>query len=139
MSQRGIVLYLHVHQPFRVRPYSVFDTGVQHDYFSTRDNGALWDNQATFLQVAEKSYRPMNALLLKLLATHPDFRFSLSISGTFIEQAKLWAPDVLDSFKQLVTTGRVEILAETYHHSLAYFYSRDEFVRQVWDHQALIK
>jgi alpha-amylase len=139
MSQRGIVLYLHVHQPFRVRPYSVFDTGVQHDYFSTRDNGALWDNQATFLQVAEKSYRPMNALLLKLLATHPDFRFSLSISGTFIEQAKLWAPDVLDSFKQLVTTGRVEILAETYHHSLAYFYSRDEFERQVWDHQALIK
>ena len=30
---KAIVLYLHVHQPYRVRHYTVFDSGVDHDYF----------------------------------------------------------------------------------------------------------
>ena len=76
----------------------------------------------------------MTALLEKLLHTHPEFCVSLSITGTFIEQAELWAPDVLESFKRLVQTGRVEIVSETYYHTLAFFYSRDEFERQVRDH-----
>lgn len=139
MSKRGIVLYLHVHQPYRVRPYSVFDTASQHDYFDAREQTVTWNNYATFNKVADKSYRPMNALLLRLLEAHPDFRISLSISGTFLEQAIAWAPDVIESFQQLVWTGQVEILAETYHHSLAFFYSQPEFERQVTLHTDLIK
>ena len=81
----------------------------------------------------------MNALLEKLLAQHPDFKLSLSITGTFIEQAEMWAPDVLDSFKRLIATNRVEILSETYYHSLAFFYNRDEFERQVEAHRAKIR
>lgn len=131
-TQRGIVLYLHVHQPWRVRNYTVFDTANDHNYFYT-DQPSL-SNQAVLEKVADKSYRPMNALLEKLLHTHPEFRVSLSITGTFIEQAELWAPDVLESFKRLVQTGRVEIVSETYYHTLAFFYSRDEFERQVRDH-----
>jgi len=131
--KRGIVLYLHVHQPWRVRNYTVFDTANDHNYFST-DQPSL-SNQAVLEKVADKSYRPMNALLERLLATHPDFRVSLSITGTFIEQAEQWAPDVLESFKRLVATGRVEIVAETYYHSLAFFYSRGEFERQVSAHR----
>lgn len=138
MSQRGIVLYLHVHQPYRVQPYSVFDTGVKHQYFSGAVHATSLDNRAIFLKVADKSYRPMNTLLLKLLSTYPEFRISLSISGTFIEQALMWAPDVIESFQSLVATGRVEILAETYHHSLAFFYSRAEFERQVLLHKDII-
>ena len=139
MSRQGIVLYLHVHQPYRVRPYSVFDTGVQHDYFESHDVNADWDNRAVFQKVADKSYRPMNALLQQLLDKHPDFRISLSISGTFIEQAQAWAPDVIESFQAIVNTGRVEILSETYHHSLAFFYSLPEFERQVALHRDLIQ
>ena len=60
------------------------------------------------------------------------------MSGTLIEQCELWGPDVLKSFKALVATGKVEILAETYYHSLAWFYSRAEFVRQVAAHEAKI-
>lgn len=136
---RGLVLYLHVHQPYRVRPYSVFDTGIDHNYFLTNEYSADWNNQTVFEKVANKSYRPMNALLKRLLDEHPDFRISLSISGTFLEQAKVWAPDVIDSFKELIDTGRVEVLAETYHHSLAFFYSRDEFERQVNEHRQVIE
>lgn len=139
MSKKGIVLYLHVHQPFRVRSYSVFDTANQHDYFDEKDTSTERNNRTVFDKVAAKSYRPMNALLERLLEKHPDFKISLSITGTFIEQAEMWAPDVLDSFKRLVATGRVEIVSETYYHSLAFFYSREEFVRQVEAHRQKIR
>lgn len=136
---RGITLYLHVHQPYRVRPYSVFETSVDHNYFVDPLPLSGCNNEAIFQKVANKSYRPMNALLEKLLADHPEFKVSLSITGTFIEQAEQWAPDVLESFKRLVATGRVEIVAETYYHSLAFFFSRSEFENQVEAHKAKIR
>jgi len=138
-SKRGIVLYLHVHQPFRVRQYSVFDTATKHDYFNEPDYNTERNNEQVFKKVAEKSYRPMNAVLEKLLAIHPEFKVSMSITGTFMEQAEMWAPDVIASFQRLVATGRVEIVAETYYHSLAFFYSRTEFVRQVEAHKAKVR
>jgi len=138
-AKRGITLYLHVHQPLRVRDYSVFDTANDHNYFNDPDPLSDRNNKKVFDKVAEKSYRPMNALLEKLLAKHEDFKVSLSITGTFIEQAEQWAPDVLESFQRLVKTGRVEIVAETYYHSLAFFYSRTEFEKQVEDHKDKIR
>jgi len=137
MNKRGVVLYLHVHQPLRIRDYSIFDTAKQHDYFAeSGDNDR--NNERVFRKVAEKSYRPMNALLEKLLKRHPEFKISFSITGTFIEQAEKWAPDVLESFKRLAATGQVDIVSETYYHSLAFFYSREEFERQVAMHQQKI-
>ena len=139
MSKRGITLYLHVHQPLRVRKYTIFDTAENHSYFNEPDGTSDRNNERVFRKVAEKSYRPMNALLEKLLTSHPEFKVSFSITGTFIEQSQLWAPDVLESFKRLVATGQVEIVAETYYHSLAFFYSKPEFERQVKMHQQKIK
>lgn len=139
MSQRqSITLYLHLHQPLRVREYSVFDTADKHDYFSASD-GTNRDNRVVFEKVAQKSYRPMNSLLEKLLSEHPEFKLSLSITGTFIEQAELWAPDIIEQLQRMVATGRVEILAETYYHSLAFFYSREEFEQQVKMHRQRIQ
>lgn len=131
---RAISLYLHVHQPYRVRPYSVFAIGDQHDYFDVYDDSKL-NNEKMFHKVTEKSYMPMTQLLQTLLDRHPDFRLSLSITGDFIDQAQQYAPEVLDAFKRLVATGRVEIVGETYYHSLAFFYSRDEFEKQVRLHK----
>lgn len=136
---KSIVLYLHVHQPFRISPYSIFKAGYDHDYFS--DSRAKDDarNQSILKKVALKSYGPTNAMLLELLEKYPEFRLSMSITGTFIEQCEAWAPELLESFKKLVDTGRVEIVAETYYHSLAFFYSRAEFERQVTMHRDKIK
>lgn len=139
MSSRGITLYLHVHQPFRVRDYTVFDTALDHNYFVDQDPLSGRNNEKIFHKVADKSYRPMNALLEHLLHEHPEFKVSLSITGTFIEQAEAWAPDVIESFQRLVATGRVEIVAETYYHSLAFFYSRSEFEAQVEVHKQKIR
>jgi alpha-amylase len=138
MNQKGLVLYLHVHQPWRVRDYSIFDTASQHEYFN--DNSETdRNNKKVFNKVADKSYRPMNRVLRELLEANPDFKVSLSITGTFVEQAEAYAPDVIQDFQDLVATGRVEIVAETYYHSLAFFYSREEFERQVAQHAEMIQ
>ena len=134
----SIVLYLHVHQPHRIRDYSVFDTAQNHEYFTGSDWKAGWNNEKIFRKVAEKSYYPMNALLKHLLDTHPEFKVSLSITGTFIEQCEMWDPKLLQTFQELVATGRVEIVGETYQHSLAFFYSRLEFEKQVLKHREKI-
>lgn len=136
MARRDIMLYMHVHQPFRVGRYSAFDTGLHHYYFSATERA---DNQEIFRKVAEKSYLPMNRLLQELLDTQSKFAVSLSMTGTFLEQAEMWGRDVLDSFRRLVDTGRVEIVAETYYHSLAFFYSRFEFEKQVTMHREKIQ
>lgn len=131
---KAIVLYLHVHQPYRVRHYSMFDAGVTHDYFDTHYDDRT-SNERIIHKVAEKSYIPTNRHLLEMLRDHPEFKLSMSITGTIIEQLERWSPEALQSFKDLVATGRVEIVAETYHHSLAFFYSREEFEAQVQMHK----
>jgi len=136
--KKSIVLYMHVHQPYRIRNYTIFDAGVSHDYFdATYDHNT--SNERIIHKVSEKSYLPTNAKLMELIAKHPEFKLSLSITGTLLDQLEAWAPDTLKSFVDLVKTGRVEIVAETYEHSLAFFYSRSEFEAQVAMHRAKIE
>ncbi|MFI4871453.1 MAG: glycoside hydrolase family 57 protein, partial [Phycisphaerales bacterium JB061] len=125
----SVVFYFQVHQPFRLKPYSVFDDHPF--YFDTDKNNAICQ------KVADKCYRPMNRVLLDLIKENDgNFRCAFSISGVAIEQFETYAPDVLDQFKQLAETGCVEFLAETSHHSLSFLYSRKEFERQVAAHTA---
>lgn len=135
---KAIVLYLHVHQPYRIRHYTIFDSGVNHDYFDTHFDHQT-SNERILKKVAEKSYLPTNAKLLKLLHENPGFKLSLSITGTVLEQLERWSPEALQSFQELCATGRVEIVAETYHHSLAFFYSRAEFEMQVDMHRRKVQ
>lgn len=134
---KAIVLYLHVHQPYRIRHYTVFDSGSNHDYFDAPID-TRYSNEKILKKVAEKSYLPTNKRLLQLLQDNPGFKLSLSITGTAIEQMEKWSPESLESFKELCNTGRVEIVAETYHHSLAFFYSQAEFEMQVEMHRKKI-
>jgi alpha-amylase len=135
---KAIVLYLHVHQPYRIRHYTIFDAGAKHDYFDAAYEDDT-SNERILQKVAAKSYIPTNQYLLELLENNPGFKLSLSITGTVIEQLERWSPEALQSFKDLIATGRVEILAETYHHSLAFFYSRAEFEMQVEMHRNKIQ
>jgi alpha-amylase len=115
-----------MHQPYRVGHYSIFDVGISQDYFK--------GDKKIFQKVADKSYRPMLKLLEGALAKQAGLKFSLSITGTFLEQAEAWAPDVVETLRRLVATERVEIVAETYYHSLAFFYDRAEFEVEVEQH-----
>ena len=129
----NICWYFQVHQPFRIRPYQVFDIGINHEYFNDHINSEL------FRKVSYNSYLPMNYLLLELLHKHRELKVSFSISGVAIEQMQRYFPDVLDSFKKLVHTGQVELLSETYYHSLSALYSKEEFYEQISQHKKIIK
>jgi len=131
---KAICLYLHVHQPYRVRNYSVFDAGADHNYFSMATQHPRLNNKNVLQKVAQKSYIPTNERLLRMLQQHPEFCLALSISGVLLEQLEEWSPETLESFKKLVATGRVELLCETYYHSLSFFYSHFEFEKQVRMH-----
>ena len=133
----AIVLYLHVHQPYRVKNYSFFSIGEDKSYFNDQE-GRL-NNQKILEKVAHKSYLPFNQLLLELLKNHPEFKVSMSISGVALEQFCEFKPEVLKSFQRLVETGRVELINETYYHSLSFLFSRDEFHRQINKHRKILK
>jgi alpha-amylase len=91
-------------------------------------------------KVADRCYLPMNRLLLELIKEYgKKFKVSFSITGSAIEQFALYAPDVLESFKNLANTGCVEFLTETSAHSLAVMKDEKEFQRQVEFHSSLIK
>ncbi|HVJ45926.1 MAG TPA: glycoside hydrolase family 57 protein [Luteolibacter sp.] len=124
-----VCLYFQVHQPNRLVPYDFFRIG-EHAYYE--DDGL---NASILSKVAEKCYLPANRLFKKLIEeSEGRFRMAMSISGTVIEQMQTHRPDVLESFQELVSTGGVEILAETYYHSLSFVHSTKEFERQVEMH-----
>ncbi|MDL2362880.1 MAG: glycoside hydrolase family 57 protein [Patescibacteria group bacterium] len=135
---KAIVLYLHVHQPYRIRHYTVYDTAHNHNYFEAPYEDRR-SNERILHKVAEKSYLATNTRLMAMLAENPGFKLSISITGTIIEQLERWSPQALKSFQDLFNTGRVEIVAETYHHSLAFFYSRAEFEMQVEMHKKKVQ
>ena len=135
---RAICLYLHIHQPIRYREYSIFDVANDSNYYNDRVGGRQ-NNERIFRKVANKSYYPMLNLLMRKMEQHPDFKVSLSITGTWLEQAEAWAPDLIEKIRYMVERGQVEIVGETYYHSLAYFYNIDEFNDQVDLHSAAIE
>lgn len=130
----SVCLYFQVHQPFRLKEYSFFHIGRDYAY----DNDTV--NLQILNRVADKCYIPANNLLLNLIAKHKGaFKIAFSLSGVLLEQLQKARPDVINSFKALVDTGCVEILAETYYHSLAFHYSSEEFDRQVKLHADIVK
>ncbi len=135
----SVVFYFEVHQPMRLSRFSVFNIGHTEDPYATYFNHEL--NQKIFEKVARKCYLPTNKLLLDLIRkTDGKFRISYSLTGTFIEYCQMFLPELLDSFKDLVKTGAVDLLDETYYHSLSsLFDDLDEFEAQVKQHRQTIK
>lgn len=130
----SVCLYFQVHQPWRVKRYRIFDVGNDDRYFNESGENDL-NNERIMKKVARKCYTPANETLLDILHEHPKFRASFSISGIALEQFEQFTPEVIASFRDLVNTGRIEILGETYYHSLAALYSPAEFKRQVRMHR----
>ncbi len=128
----SVCFYFQVHQPWRLRRYSVFDT--EPFYFQTDANKDIC------LKVADKCYRPATKLILDMVrANQGNFRVSYAITGTVLDQLEAWAPDVIDTFKALADTGCCEFIGETYYHSLSFLYSREEFRDQVNMHTQRIE
>ena len=130
----NFVFYFQVHQPYRLKHLRVLDIKNNDNYFDEDLNAQIMQ------KVAQKCYLPANKLMLQLIEKHRGkFKVAYSISGVTIEQFKKYAPDVLQSFKDLAATGMVEFLGETYYHSLSFLYDTDEFLEQVQMHRNLMQ
>ncbi len=128
----SVCFYFQVHQPFRLRHYTVFDKSPS--YFDEFKNASICR------KVANKCYLPTNRLLLKLIRKFDGrFRIAFSVTGVLLEQFARYCPEVISTFDALAQTGCVEFMAETYYHSLSYLYSRSEFEAQIIKHSGMIE
>ena len=128
-QKKAICLYFQVHQPFRLRRYRFFEMGHEHYYYDD------FMNESILRRISTNCYLPANRLLLDLIRKHNGkFRVTFSLTGIVIDQFRLYAPEVLASFRELAETGCVEFLAETNSHSLASLMDKDRFEMQVKVH-----
>ncbi len=127
--KKTLCLYFQVHQPYRLRQYRFFDIGKNHDYFDD------FANKTIMARVASRCYVPANRLMLELINKYDGaFKIAYSVSGIALEQMEQFAPQALESFKELARTGHVEFLAETYAHSLSSLISPRKFRDQIKVH-----
>ena len=130
----SVCFYFQVHQPHRLRRYHVFEIGNGCNYFDEEKNEAICK------KVSDKCYLPANRLIYDLIhESDGQFKVCYSITGAVLEQFERFYPKVIESFIDLVDTGLVELLDETYYHSLASLYSEEEFIQQVKMHRAKMK
>ncbi len=130
---KAICFYFQIHQPFRLKRYRFFDIGNDHYYYDD------FANDDILTRIAQRSYIPAAETLLHLLEQYPGFRCAFSISGVALEQLEQYVPEFIDIMKKLIATGRVEILGETYAHSLSSLIDPDEFANQVRVHDEKIQ
>ncbi|MCW0483352.1 glycoside hydrolase family 57 protein [Gaoshiqia sediminis] len=128
---RSICLYFRVHQPVRLKRFRFFDIGNSGYYYDD------FQNEYLVHQVAQNCYLPANKILLKLINKYQGkFKLAFSISGTALDQFQAYAPEVIDSFRELAFTGCVEFVAEPYASSLSALHDKEEFRKQVRIHVA---
>jgi alpha-amylase len=143
MTPKSICLAFEVHQPFRLRKDFFWTKQMFSPVPGSGDLFALYfedgKNREIFEKVAVKCYCPTNELILTLLDTHPEFKATFSITGTFLEQCEHYSfgQEILEAFRQFAASGRIEFLDQTYYHSLVGLYEDEtEFIEQVKLHRA---
>ncbi|MEM2182708.1 MAG: polysaccharide deacetylase family protein [Candidatus Bathyarchaeia archaeon] len=143
-----ICLLFEVHQPLRLNRNFNLDAVMRRDISLREIEEIYFDhrvNREIFMRVSERCYLPASRIILeqidKFRKEKKPFKVSFSISGVFLEQCERWNPDLIEIFRQMVETGCVELLSQTYYHSLASLNSldRSEFPEQIEMHRQTIK
>lgn len=131
---KTICFYFQIHQPFRLKRYRFSDIGKDHYYYDD------FNNEEIMHRIAQRSYIPANYTMLEMInSSKGKFKVAFSISGVALEQLEIYAPEFIDSMKELAKTGCVEFLSETYAHSLSSLKDPEEFVQQVKMHDEKIE
>jgi alpha-amylase len=145
MDKKSICLGFEVHQPFRLRngffwTKQMFKRGLRAEdlfgYYFDHDT-----NREIFAKVARNCYQPTNELLKRLIDDYKGFKVTFSVTGVFIEQCEEYGfEEIIEDFRALAATGRVEFLDQTYFHSLVGLYEDEgEFIEQVRLHRELMR
>lgn len=131
---KSVCLNFQIHQPFRYRKYRFFDIGNDAYYYDD------FANETFMRKAADHTYLPANKIILEQIIKHKGkFKVTFSLSGTVIDQFKLYAPEVIESFAKLAATGCVEFLSETFANSMVSLNDKELFASQVKAHDDLIE
>ena len=131
---RNICFYFQIHLPFSLKRYRFFEIGSDHYYYDDFQTSERLNN------LVQNSYLNANRTISEMIrSSNGKFKCAFSISGITLELFEQYAPEVIDSFKELAATGSVEFMAEPYAHSLSSVFDADEFTRQVKMHSKKIE
>lgn len=125
---RVIHLCFSLHQSF----------GLQKNPTESEEQG-YFEGKAAFLKDNAEVYQPLFAFLERTTQKYKGFRFSLVISGSWLELAERYDAKLIERLQKLVKLGQVELVAEPYYHSLTFFYDRDELELQVKQYREKIQ
>ena len=131
---KNICFCFQMHAPYWMKRYRFFEIGQDHYYY---------DDMQTEEQIAHlvnASYMPLCKTLQEMIRlSKSKFHCALSISGVVLEMFQQFAPEMIDTLKELADTGCVEFVATPYAYSLASVYSETEATEQLQLQQAMVK
>ncbi len=131
---KNICFYFEIHEPVRLKSYRFFEIGQDHYYYDD------FTTEERIRHLVEQSYLPATHTIAEMIkSSNGKFKCAFSISGVVLEQLEQYAPELIDLFRELADTGSVEFVAETYAHSLASIYDKEEFICQVNAHAKKIE
>lgn len=131
---KSICLIFQIHLPYRFKRFRFFDIGAGQSYYDD------YGNETEVRKVATQCFLPANALFLKHLhRMNGKLKIAFSVSGITLEQLEFYAPEVVNSFRELAATGLVEFLGGTYSHSLASLQSPEAFREEAGHQQQAIR
>ena len=115
-----IVFVFEVHQPHRLKRSLFWEGKIFRRQAKEELFNYYFDNEVDreiFKRAARKCYYPSNQIILENIDKHKNSRkqvkFSFSLSGVFLEQCEMFDKDLLESFRQLASSGCAEFLNQT--------------------------
>ena len=125
---------LQLHAPYRLKRYRFFEIGQDHYYYDD------FQTESKIRSLATLSYLPTNYTLLEMIkSSNGKFKCAIAVSGVTLELLEQYAPEVIDSFKDLTETGCVEFVLEPYSHGLASLMDENEWENQLKEHAEKIE
>lgn len=128
-SARDVVVFALIHQPRRLRlPAAPLPPGASAAVLEE----ALFDdalNERYFRRTAERCYHPATARLRKMAGE--GFKLALAITGSFLDQAARWDPDLLDELRDLVRHPHTELVAIEPAHSMLPLWDIGAFIERM--------
>ena len=130
---KNICFCFQMHAPYRMKRYRFFEIGQDHYYYDDMQT----EEHVEWL--INTSYMPLCKTLQEMIRlSRGRFRCALSVSGVLLEMFQQFAPEMIDTLKELADTGCVEFVATPYSQSLATVYSETEAAEQLQLHQAMV-
>lgn len=123
-----IIPLFELHQPRRLKRQfgRALQPGTKLENFYFDD--AL--NRETFLRVSRAAYLPALDSILRSIERNA-FKCAICVSGTLLEQAAAWGPELVGKIKKIVETGSCELIAQPYYGSISSLFSPEELAAQL--------